>query len=82
VEEDDMNIDKLASLVLRLAFIVSLLLIGAGCLERFVNFFGYTIFPETRFSPTRMLEVATVFLFVIIALLLRQVRDAVKAAPR
>lgn len=75
-----MTTEKLASMALRLAFVGSLLLIGTACLERLVNYFGYTVLPETTYSPGRMLEFAAVFLIVVIAFLLRQVRDQLRRA--
>jgi hypothetical protein len=73
-----MTIEKLASLVLRITFAGSLLLIGIACLERLLNYFGYTILPEAVYSPGRLLEFAAVFVIVVIALLLRQVRDELR----
>jgi hypothetical protein len=77
-----MNSEKLASITLRTVFGGSLLLIGTACLERAVNFFGYTILPEPRYSPGRMMEFASVFLMVVIAFLLRQVRDELRTANK
>jgi hypothetical protein len=79
VKEEDMNIDKLASFVLRVTFVAALLLLAIACVERLANSFGYTILP---YAPSRMLEFATVFLVAVIALLLRQVRDALRRSPR
>jgi hypothetical protein len=42
-----------------------------------VRFFGYTILQQT-YKPGRLLEFAAIFLIFVIALLLRQVRDALK----
>jgi len=74
--------EKLASLALRLTFTASLILVVTACTERIANFFGYTILPEPRYSPGRMLEFATVFLVAVIALLLRQVREALRTGAR
>ena len=77
-----MNLEKLASLALRVVFVGSLVLMGMACLERVVNFFDYTILPEPRYSPARMIEFATSFLIVVIALLLREVRDELRSARK
>jgi len=77
-----MNFEKLASVALRITFLGSLLLIASACVERFVNFFGYTILPEPRYSSGRMLELAAVFLIAVIALLLREVRDELRTAHK
>lgn len=73
-----MNFERLVSVVSRLLFAGSLLLIGAALLERVVNVFGYTILPETSYSTGRLLEFGTMFLIVVIVLLLRQVRDELR----
>jgi hypothetical protein len=78
--EHGMNLDKLTSLLLRVLFTGSLLLMSTAVVERIVNFFGYTILPETSYSSGRLLEFAAIFLIVVIALLLRQVRDELKHA--
>ena len=73
-----MNLETLGSVISRILFVGSLLLIATAGLERFVNFFGYTILPDTLYSPGRLLEFAAIFVIVVIAFLLRQVREELK----
>lgn len=75
-----MNLEKLVSMTMRLLFIGSVLLMGIAVLERVVNLLGYTILPDVTSSPGRLLEFAAIFLILVIAFLLRQVRDELKHA--
>ncbi len=69
--------DKLNSLVSRVFFFISFVLIAVAILDRFLNFFGYTILMG-GYTSGRMLEFAGIMLTVVIALLLRQIRDGLK----
>jgi hypothetical protein len=71
-----MNIDMLSSVVCRVFFIGASLLLALGVLERVAFVFDYTI---TRGSITggRLLEIAAVAVIFVIAILLRQIREAV-----
>jgi hypothetical protein len=80
--EHVMSLEKLLSMTMRVLFVGSLLLMAIAVLERVSNFFGYTILPDATSSPGRMLEFAAIFLIVVIAFLLRQVRDELKHAHR
>ena len=75
-----MTFEKLVSLALRIVFAGSLVLVGLACLERVANFFGYTVLAEVRYPAGRLLEFASAFLIVVIALLLRQIRDELKTS--
>jgi len=77
-----MNLEKLMSMMTRVLFVGSVLLMAIAVAERVLNFFGYTILPDSTSSPGRLLEFAAIFLVVVIATLLRQVRDELRQAHR
>ena len=77
-----MTYESLESVVLRILFSGSLLLVAIACLERVANFFGYTVLAEIRYPAGRMLEFAAAFLIVVIALLLRQIRNELKTSAK
>jgi polyferredoxin len=72
-----MSFDQLSSIVARVLFALAFLLLGLAILERLVNQFGYTIFGDA-FTGGRLLEIATTFAVFVIALLLRQIREALR----
>ncbi|MBW2275067.1 MAG: hypothetical protein JRG96_17510 [Deltaproteobacteria bacterium] len=74
-----MNIDSYSSLVSRLFFAFAFGLLGIAVVERVVFAFGYTILGGV-FSGGRLLEIAAVVLVFVIALLLRQIREQLKAS--
>ena len=63
-------------LFLRLAFFVAFLLLAVAALEYVVNVFGFTIL-SALYTPGRLLEISSVMLLFVVALLLRQIRDGV-----
>jgi hypothetical protein len=69
-----MNIDSISSLVCRALFAAAFVLLVLGVAERVAFAFGYTI-TGGAFSGGRLLEIATVILVFVIALLLRQIRE-------
>jgi len=71
-----MNLDTLTSIVTRLFFLGAFALLSAAVLERLANVLGYTFLRG--YTPGRLIEFAAVLLIFIIAVLLRQVRDAVR----
>ena len=74
-----MNVDRLSGIVSRLLFAGAFLLLALAVLERISYEFGYTILRGT-FTGGRLLEIAAVILIFVIALLLRQIREALKGA--
>ncbi len=74
-----MNIDSLSSLVSRLFFVLSFALLGLAILERVAFALGYTIMGGA-FSGGRLLELGALILVFVIALLLRQIREQLKAS--
>ncbi len=69
--------DRLNSIVSRAFFFAAFLLIALGLLDRFLNFFGFTILTS-GYTSGRMLEIGAIMLIVVIALLLRQIREELK----
>lgn len=75
-----MGIDKLSSLFSRLFFAVAVVLLAAAVAEKIANVNEYTL---TRvYDPQRLLELAATMMVFVIALLLRQIRQAVRGAAR
>lgn len=64
----------LTSLLNRLFFTAAFLLLAVAVLDRISNFFGYTIL--VGYPAGRLLEFSAIMLLFVIALLLRQTRDA------
>jgi hypothetical protein len=77
--EIDMNIERMNSIVSRILFIGAFLLLALAVLERISYEFGYTILRGS-FTGGRLLEIAALILIFVIALLLRQIREALKGA--
>ena len=75
-----MEFEKLNSLVYRIFFFGSFLLVAIAGLERVVNQFGYTFLTGLHYRPGRLLDYVTVLLLFVVALLMRQVRDELKKA--
>lgn len=66
-------------LFLRLAFFLAFLLLAIAALEYVVNMFGFTIL-SALYTPGRLIEIASVMVLFVVALLLRQIRDSVAQA--
>ena len=69
-----MNLDKMSSLFSRVLFVVAIALMALAVLEKVANVNGYTI--VRNYEPGRMLELAATMMIFVIAVLLRQVREA------
>ena len=65
------------SLVSRILFLAAFLLLVIAVVERFVNYFGYTILLG-GYTSGRMLEFAGIMLLFVITLLLREARDELR----
>ena len=76
-----MNFNKWDSMISRVFFVASFLLLVIALVDRFVNFFGYTILTG-GYTAGRVLEFAALMLIVVIALQLRQIREGLKEAAR
>ena len=64
--------EKLTSLVSRVLFVGSFVLAGLGVWEKLANIFGYTVLRI--YSPWRLLELAAIAVFFVIALQLREIK--------
>ena len=73
-----MNYDKVASLVSRLVVLGAVVLIAAGLIEGAANMFGYTVIHESH-KPSHLIELGAALTVIVIALLLRQIRDQRKS---
>ena len=73
-----MDLDRLISLIARGSTAVAALLVTLAVAEWVANFFQYTILRGT-YAPGRLLEFAAIVLLFVITVMLRQVRDAVRA---
>ncbi len=73
-----MMFETMSSWTARILFTISFLLLAVSIVEAGVRQMGFTILRLT-FSPGRLLEYAAILLVFVVAILLRQIRDGVKA---
>ena len=59
--------------IARVLFVVAFVLAGVAIIEKATNLLGYTLLRAT-YQPSRLLELASVVLLFVIALLLRDLR--------
>ncbi len=76
----DMELDRLNSVVLRVFFLGAFLLLGVAVVEKLLNLFGTGLPFLGGVYPQRLLSWATVLLAFVVALLLRQIREALRAS--
>ena len=72
-----MNFESVYEYVARTLFIIASAAIAVAFLERFGEFFGFSILGE-MYEAGRLLELAATLLVFVIAVLLRQVRDELR----
>jgi len=65
----------MSSVVNRVLFTAAFVLAGLAILEKLTNLLGYT-FLGSNYEPSRLIELAVSALLFVIALLLREIRDA------
>ena len=70
-------IDKLTSLFCRILFAAALTLAFIAIWDKILRLFGWTI-SGFSYQPGRMFEFSTMLMIIVIALLLRQIRDGLK----
>jgi len=70
--------DSYYSLISRVVFAVAIGLLGLAIAERVVVAFGYTLM-RGAFTGGRLLEIAGILMIFGIALLLRQIRELLRA---
>ena len=69
--------EKLSSMVSRVFFFGAFALLAGAVVERLVNSFGYTLLRT--YSAGRLVDIATVLLMFVVALLLRDIREQGRA---
>ncbi len=69
--------DKLTSLCQRLFFVVASILVVLAGLDWMIGIFGWT-FSWLPYQPGRLFEFAAILVIFVIAILLRQIRDALR----
>jgi len=72
-----MNFNKLSSIISRLVAVGAFVLVGLGAIEYVARLFGYTVL-RNAYSTGRLIELAAALLVIVIALLLRQIRDELR----
>jgi len=72
-----MNFNKLSSIISRMVAIGAFVLVGLGAIEYVARLFGYTVLRNV-YSTGRLIELAAALLVIVIALLLRQIRDELR----
>lgn len=70
-----MGTDVLTSFLNRVFFAAAFILLAIAVVDRVLTWFGYTILGSS-YTAGRMLEFAAIMLLFVMALLLRQTRDA------
>jgi hypothetical protein len=73
-----MNTERISRLASRGFVIVSFVFLALSVLEKLCNIGGYT-FLRGSVAPSQLLQYAVILLVFVIALLLRQVRDRLRA---
>jgi hypothetical protein len=74
-----MNTDKLVSLISRVFFVLAFCVLVLGIVEKLVNLAGYTV--TRTYQPERLLEISVSLAVLVMVLLLRQIRDAMRSGP-
>lgn len=72
-----MNYNQLTSVLARVFSLGAILMIALALIEYAANVFGYTIVREAH-RPGRLIEIAATLVVIVIALLLRQIRDELR----
>jgi len=76
-----MNLNRLVSWLSHVLAAVAFLLLALGVVERFANWFGYTVVNQ-KYTPGRLVEFAAAFAIFVMALLLRQLREEMRKGSR
>ncbi len=70
-----MNIDNFYRIFSRFLFLLALAMLSAAFVEAAANLFGYTVLRDL-YSAGRLVELSAALVIFVIAVLLRQIRDA------
>lgn len=73
-------IAQLASVVIRILFLLAFVLTGLAVLEKVANVAGFTLTIVGGYQPSRLLELAVVALVFVIALQLREIRSLLETS--
>jgi hypothetical protein len=73
-----MWLEKVISMISRTFFVLAFILLGLAVIERVANIYGYTVLAGT-YPAGRLLDFSVVLLLFVLALQLREVRDALRA---
>jgi hypothetical protein len=71
-------IEKFMSIFSRVAFSISLLLLVIAVWDWLIRYFGWRL-SWNIYSPGRLIEFSGIFMVFVIAILLRQIRETMKA---
>jgi hypothetical protein len=71
-------IDKIIKFLSRLFFFVAMLLLIIAFIDGFLRLWGWK-FSWLPYDPGRLLEFTAIFMIIVIAFLLRQIRNAIKS---
>lgn len=72
-----MNIGYLYKIFARSLFFVALAILAVGFIELAANFFEYSVLSRA-YTPGRLIELSAALVVFVLAVLLRQIRDALK----
>ena len=70
-----MNIEYFYKIFARSLFFVALAILAIGFFELAANFLGYSVLNRA-YTPGRLIEVSAALVVFVVAVLLRQIRDA------
>lgn len=70
-------LNQLTSIFLRLFFVVAAILVALAGLDWVLEIFGWTL-DWLPYQPGRLFEFAAILIIFVIAILLRQIRDALR----
>ncbi len=70
-----MNIDNLCKIFARFLFFLALAMLAVGFVEIAANLLGYTVLSRA-YTGGRLVELSAALLVFVVAVLLRQIRDA------
>ena len=70
-----MSYDRYTSVLSRIFVFAAFALVAVAAIEEIANLSGYTLLHET-YRPGRLIELAAALTVIVIALLLRQIREA------
>jgi hypothetical protein len=74
-------IDKLTSLLSRIFFAVAFILLLIALSDKLLNLFGWT-WSWARYGPGRLFELSAMLMIFVVVLLLRQIRERLRAQDR